>query len=107
VTLLAFAAKRRAAAPLLLIAGRAAVDRSPAESGAQQQTRISVECCGQVKEQTDRRTDTRPIHRPCSAYCESSVSVELIASCPVAEWLACWTQAQKGLGSNHSRDAVG
>ena len=25
-------------------------------------------------------------------------------SCP--EWLACWTQAQKGLGSNHSRDAV-
>jgi len=26
---------------------------------------------------------------------------------PVAEWLACWTQAQKGLGSNRSRDAVG
>jgi len=25
----------------------------------------------------------------------------------VAEWLACWTQAQKSLGSNHSRDAVG
>ena len=25
----------------------------------------------------------------------------------VAEWLACWTQAQKGLGWNHSRDAVG
>ena len=25
----------------------------------------------------------------------------------VAEWLACWTQAQKGLGSNRSRDAVG
>jgi len=24
----------------------------------------------------------------------------------VAEWLACWTQAQKGPGSNHSRDAV-
>ena len=23
-----------------------------------------------------------------------------------AEWLACWTQAQKGLGSNRSRDAV-
>ena len=21
-----------------------------------------------------------------------------------AEWLACWTQAQKGLGSNHTRD---
>ena len=25
----------------------------------------------------------------------------------VAEWLASWTQAQKGLGSNRSRDAVG
>ena len=25
----------------------------------------------------------------------------------VAEWLACWTEAQKGLGSNRSRDAVG
>ena len=25
----------------------------------------------------------------------------------VAEWLACWTQTQKGLGSNRSRDAVG
>ena len=25
----------------------------------------------------------------------------------VAEWLACWTQAQKGLGSIRSRDAVG
>ena len=25
----------------------------------------------------------------------------------VAEWLACWTQARKGLGSNRSRDAVG
>jgi len=25
----------------------------------------------------------------------------------VAEWLACWTQAQKGQGSNRSRDAVG
>jgi len=24
----------------------------------------------------------------------------------VAEWLACWTQAEKGLGSNRSRDAV-
>ena len=24
-----------------------------------------------------------------------------------AEWLARWTQAQKGLGSNRSRDAVG
>jgi len=25
----------------------------------------------------------------------------------VAEWLACWSQAQKGLGLNRSRDAIG
>jgi len=25
----------------------------------------------------------------------------------VAEYLACWTQAQKGLGSNRSLNAVG
>jgi len=25
----------------------------------------------------------------------------------VAEWIACWTQAQKGLGLNRSRDADG
>jgi len=25
----------------------------------------------------------------------------------VAEWLACWTRAQKGPGSNRSRDTVG
>jgi len=25
----------------------------------------------------------------------------------VAEWLACWTQAQKDLGSNRNRHAVG
>jgi len=25
----------------------------------------------------------------------------------VVEWLACWTQAQKGLGSNRSCDTVG
>ena len=31
----------------------------------------------------------------------------LTSSGSVAEWLACWTQAQKGLGSNRSRDAVG
>jgi len=28
-------------------------------------------------------------------------------SSSVAEWLARWTRAQKGLGSNRNRDAVG
>jgi len=31
----------------------------------------------------------------------------LVKGGSVSEWLACWTQAQEGLGSNHSRDAVG
>ena len=35
------------------------------------------------------------------------VSVVLRAAVPVAESLACWTQVQKGPGSNRSRDAVG
>ena len=37
------------------------------------------------------------------------VKQSLVRGCggSVAEWLACWTQAQKGLGSNRSRDAVG
>ena len=26
--------------------------------------------------------------------------------CSVAEWLACWTRAQKGMGSSRSREAV-
>jgi len=33
--------------------------------------------------------------------------VRVLQGGSVAEWLACSTQAQKGLGSNRSRDAVG
>ena len=35
------------------------------------------------------------------------IVVAYLISGLVAEWLACWTQAQKGLLSNCSRDAVG
>ena len=31
----------------------------------------------------------------------------LVCGGSVAEWLACWAQAQKGPDSNRSRDAVG
>ena len=31
-------------------------------------------------------------------------TMQLRSSGSLAEWLACWTQAQKGLGSNRSRD---
>ena len=40
---------------------------------------------------------------------ESGVEISLVPHIlgdSVAEWLACWTQAQNGLGSNRSRDAV-
>ena len=47
-------------------------------------------------------------------YCPSRAlriqTVKLRIPCEggsVAEWLACWTRAQKGPGSNRSRDAVG
>jgi len=39
-------------------------------------------------------------HRQCREF------DELLYCGSVAEWLACWTQAQKGPGSNCSRDAV-
>ena len=42
----------------------------------------------------------------CRNRCKSSNSSCLWGG-SVAEWLACWTQAQKGQGSNRSRDTVG
>ena len=57
---------------------------------------------------TDGGTDTRPLHRPCTASCAGSVNKRSLSlGGSVAEWLACWTQAQKGPDSNRSRDAVG
>jgi len=57
VALLAFAAERRAAAPLLLTAGRAAVDRYFLQPGAQQQTRSNG--VQRASDGTDRQTDGR------------------------------------------------
>ena len=34
-------------------------------------------------------------------------SLQHVKGGSAAEWLACWTQAQKDSGSNRSRDAVG
>jgi len=63
VTLLAFDAERRAAAPLLLGAGRAAIDRYLLPAGAQQQTRSSE--VRRVNDVTGGQTGVRPLHRPC------------------------------------------
>jgi len=59
---------------------------------------------------TDRRKDTVPLHRPCSVHYTNTTIMPLRTGNKggsVAEWLACWTQAQKGLDTNRSRDAVG
>jgi len=51
--------------------------------------------------------------KPCimfalnSAAITSTYNAQPSEGGSVAEWLACWTQAQKGPGSNSSRDAVG
>jgi len=42
-----------------------------------------------------------------AGYRDNTPSSTILQGGSVAEWLACWTQAQKGPGSNHSRDAVG
>ena len=74
MTLPAFAAERRAAAPLLLRAGarrcrsissaRGALSSKPA---ARRSGRLTM---GQI----DGRTDSRPLHRPCCAYYAGSVN---------------------------------
>jgi len=70
VTLLAFAADcRAAAAPLLLGAGRAAIDRYLLPAGATAanppHTAETVDSWGT---QTDRQSDSVPLHRPCRMH---------------------------------------
>jgi len=48
-------------------------------------------------------TSTVPV---VSAHCRSVFDYVTVRG-SVAEWLACWTQAQEGLGLSRSRDAVG
>jgi len=56
------------------------------------------------KSRRDRRTEQPQFRRQIEYFC-ILMSVSWDGS--VAEWLSCWTQAQKVLGSNRSRDAVG
>jgi len=104
--------------------------RSPTKSGRARLVEFGVEClrcvCVCVLANAGHRRVTRggsltPESRALSAswLTVSSTTTTMIPYChyihsfitylvhSVAEWLACWTQAQKGLGSNRSRDAVG
>ena len=49
----------------------------------------------------------RPHSSAAGTWQGDCVSLCDVRGSSVAEWLACWTQAQKGLGSNLSRDPVG
>ena len=76
MTLSAFAAERRAAAPLLLGARRC---RSifPARTALSSKPAARRRCgrmMGRADRQTDRQTDAQPLHRPCSAYYAGSVN---------------------------------
>jgi len=74
VALPAFAAVRRAAARLLVTAGRAAIDRYLLHAGlTQKQTRSSGMHRPDGRDRrTDGRTDARPLHRPHIAYAGSA-----------------------------------
>jgi len=65
----AFAAARRAEARLLLSAGRAAIDRYLLDAGPTAANPRQRRANG-----TDRRTDARQLHRPCSAYYAGSAN---------------------------------
>ena len=65
--------------------------------------------------QTDRRTDGRIAallspREPWPQYGCGYHAIYIVSNCclggSVAECLACWTQARKGVGSNRSRDAL-
>ena len=59
-------------------------------------------------ESNPRPLSRESVHHQATAHCEKIFySVTCKPGGSVAEWLACWTQAQNGPGLNGSRDAVG
>ena len=68
VTLPAFAAERRAAAP----GDRRFRSISPARTALSSKP-AARRCCGRMG-QTDGQTDARPLHRPCSAHCAGNAN---------------------------------
>ena len=55
---------------------------------------------------SDQLCDQQVRYLNISVFCLSDID-QCNEGGSVAEWLACWTQAQQGLGSNCSHDAVG
>ena len=69
-------------------------------------TNAFTEAC--VYTQMDRQPENKAVIdcrlRPWCCHMESFRVTIYAVGGSVAEWLACWAQAQKGLGPNHSRD---
>ena len=102
----AFAVARRAAALLLLTAGRAAIDRFHLAAGRTAANPLQRRVNG-TDGQTDGRTDTRQLYRPCSAHYAGSVNksmsilhpqataLTLAAGAGVNIEVACWWPASR------------
>jgi len=102
VTLPAFAALRRAAAPLLPSAGHAAIDwhlmaagptavnppQRPAPVGLDRRTD------GQWDRRTDGRTDAWQFHKPCSACYASSVTNGTVSSAITHAGFCIWIHCE-------------
>jgi len=69
MTLLAFAAVRRAEAPLLQSAGACYRPMSPARRVLSSKPAARRPVVVRLERQTDGRMDARPFRRPCSAVC--------------------------------------
>jgi len=94
VSLSAFASVCRTVALWCCGAGHAAIDRYLLSAGPTAASLLHAAAVGEWDRWTDRGTQY-PFIDPAT-HDDS-----------VAEWLACWTQSQKGRSSNRSRDAVG
>ena len=79
--------------------GSSAVRRLRARENQERDRHRCAELLQSGQRRFHRRNQVQKYMTVITGYCSPGGSV--------AVWLACWTQAQKGLGLNRSRDAVG
>jgi len=72
-------------------------------------TDLTQRCVYKLTHQGQQLSRAKSEVYDCLLWLLSAIKVKCrhLKGVSVAEWLACWTQAQKGQGSNRSRDAVG
>ena len=64
-----------------------------------------MHCANVLKGSFSEWTEKENGHTRCAFFLRGFKFIQAVGG-SVAEWLACWIQAQTGLGSNCSRDAV-